>query len=119
MAFLCTQVGADGESPDGGGVSGEVAADPGDKLYNPNYHTPSSILKGDHGYVAASGGSLDYLDSPEQEGEDGGSKNMRNRKEKLCQTPSISFKTDVQVHYYDQKEGILEKNDESMSPTPQ
>jgi hypothetical protein len=75
---------------------------------NPYYHTPSSILKSDHGYVQASGRTLDYLDSPEE------TSSMRNRKDKVSTTPSISFKADVEVHYYDQKDQI---SGEEMSPT--
>lgn len=74
--------------------------------FNMNYHTPSSILKVDHGYVQASGGSLDYLDveargrrsPPTKDGES----SLDEGKKKLGSTPSISFKADVQVHYYDE-----------------
>lgn len=91
---------------------------PSPPSFNP-YHTPSSILKVDHGYVAASGGSLDNLDSPIDQFNKGltklkGGGHTVKREASLkkdATPPSISFKTDVQVHYYDQDAEIMNVND--------
>jgi len=56
------------------------------------YTTPNSILKGDHGYVMASNSSLNFEDNYA-----GQSQSQSSQKG----TPSISFNTSVQVHYFD------------------
>jgi len=57
------------------------------------YHTPNSILKGDHGYVMPSHSSLNY--------DDYGNQTMSSNDLNGNNTPSISFNAKVEVHYYE------------------